>query len=116
MGIKRAVQGTIVPLKDKILVSDMNFGEETTKSGIILKGDDGQRTGIRPRWARVWAVGPEQKEVTEGEWILIEHGRWTRKFLVESENGQIPVHGVDNNAILMASDERPSENLSHRYD
>jgi co-chaperonin GroES (HSP10) len=110
MGIKRAVQGTIVPLRDKILVSDMNFGEETTKSGIILKGDDGQRTGIRPRWARVWAVGPEQKEVTEGEWILIEHGRWTRKFELEMDDGvKVALHGVDNKAILMSADEKPSD-------
>jgi co-chaperonin GroES (HSP10) len=110
MGIKRAVQGTIVPLRDKILVSDMNFGEETTKGGIILQGDDGKRTGIKPRWARVWAVGPEQKEVTEGEWILIEHGRWTRKFELKMEDGtKVSLHGVDNKAILMSADEKPSD-------
>ena len=109
MGIKNTVKGNLVPLRDKILVSDMNFGEEVSKGGIIIKGDDGQRTGIRPRWARVWAIGPEQKDVSVGEWICIEHGRWTRKFEVETENGKIALHGVDNKAILMSADEKPDD-------
>ena len=116
MGLRPAIQGQLRPIRDKVLVYNMNFGEEKTKGGIVLPGQDGKVEGIKPRWAQVYAVGPEQKDIEEGEWILIEHGRWTRKFLVASENGNIPVHGVDNNAILMASDERPSENLNHRYD
>lgn len=108
MGIKEAIKGKIMPLGDKILVTDMEFGEQKTTSGIIVPGDDGKLTGIKPRWGRVWAVGPAQKEVTVGEWILIEHGRWTRNFEIEEEDGKkIKVHGVDNKAILMVSDELP---------
>lgn len=116
MGIKPTVQGNVTPIKDKILVYNMNFGEETTKGGIIIQSLDGKVEGIKPRWAQVWAIGPEQKDVVEGEWILIEHGRWTRKFEIETAEGKIAVHGVDNSAILMAADEKPSENLMHRYD
>jgi co-chaperonin GroES (HSP10) len=108
MGIKDAIKGTVTPIGDKILVTDMEFGEQKTTSGIIVPGDDGKLTGIKPRWGRVWAVGPKQKDVAVDEWILIEHGRWTRNFEIEVEDGvKIKVHGVDNNAILMASDELP---------
>jgi co-chaperonin GroES (HSP10) len=110
MGFKTAVQGKIVPIRDKILVTDLHFGEERTLNGIIIGADDGKRTGIRPRWARVWAVGPEQTEVKVGEWILIEHGRWTRRMEVEIEDGsKINLHGVDNKAVMMSADEKPSD-------
>jgi co-chaperonin GroES (HSP10) len=108
MGIKEAIKGRVMPLGDKILVTDLEFGEQKTTSGIVIPGDDGKLTGIKPRWGRVWAVGPNQKDVSVGEWILIEHGRWTRNFQIELEDGEkIKVHGIDNNAILMVSDELP---------
>lgn len=80
-----AVTGKIIPLKDKILITDMEFGLEQTKSGIILQSDNGKTTGIHPRWGRVWAVGPEQKDVEVGQWICIEHGRWTRTWEIEED-------------------------------
>jgi co-chaperonin GroES (HSP10) len=104
------VTGKVTPLGDKILVSHMDFGMEKTASGIYVPSDDGKTQGIRPRWGRVWAVGPDQQDVQVGEWILIEHGRWTRKYEIEQEDGSIlKVHGVDNNCILMAADEKPSD-------
>jgi co-chaperonin GroES (HSP10) len=104
------VSGKIVPLKDKIFVSDMDFGIEKTKSGIVVLSDNGKTQGIHPRWGRVWAVGPEQKDVKVGEWVLIEHGRWTRTVEFEEENREIiELRMVDNNAILMASDEKPED-------
>ena len=107
-----AVKGKIYPLKDKILVTDMDFGDVKTASGIIVPGADGKTAGIHPRWGRVWAVGPEQKDVKIGEWILIEHGRWTRKFEIEQEDGsKVRVHGVDNKAIMMSADEKPKDIL-----
>jgi co-chaperonin GroES (HSP10) len=109
MGIKGAVKGKVIPLHDKVLVTDLEFGEQRTTSGIIIPGDDGKITGIKPRWARVWAIGPEQKDFNVGDWILIEHGRWTRKIEIEMENGEIiKVHSIDTNAVLMLSDEKPA--------
>ena len=83
------VTGKVTPIGDKILVSNMDFGMEKTASGIYVPSDDGKTQGIRPRWGRVWAVGPDQKDVRVGEWILIEHGRWTRKYEIEQEDGSI---------------------------
>lgn len=104
------VQGKIVPLTDKVLVSDMNFDSRKTFSGIIIPSDNGKVQGIHPRWGRVFAVGPKQTEVKVGEWILIEHGRWTRSIEYEQENGEIlELRMVDNSAILMSADEPPAD-------
>jgi co-chaperonin GroES (HSP10) len=73
----------LVPLHDHVIVTDMNFGQRTLSSGIIMLGDDTKTDGIRPRWAKVYAVGPDQKDVVVGQWILVEHGRWTRGIEVE---------------------------------
>lgn len=104
------VKGKIVPLGENVLVSDMNFGFEKTQSGIILTSDNGKTQGIHPRWARVWAVGPKQKDVNVGEWVLIEHGRWTRTIEFENEQGEtIELRMVDRNAILLTSDDKPDD-------
>lgn len=104
-----AIKGTITPIRDNILVHNMNFDEIHRKSGIIIQSDDGKVEGIRPRWAQVWAVGPEQKDVTVDDWVLIEHGRWTRKFIINNNDEEKIVHGIDVNAILLISDQKPDE-------
>lgn len=104
------VKGKIKPLKDKVFVSDMEFGMERTSSGLYIPTADGKTQGIMPRWGRVWAVGDEQKDVQIGDWVCIEHGRWTRTVEVETEDGDvIEVRMVDNDAIMMTSDEKPTD-------
>lgn len=98
----------IKPLKDYILVTEMSFEQRTLNSGIILLSDDGKTDGIRPRWARVFAVGPEQKEIKIGQWVLVEHGRWTRGSLVEIDESEHTIRRVDSSAILLVSDDQPS--------
>jgi co-chaperonin GroES (HSP10) len=106
------VQGKIIPLADKVLVTNMNFDSQKTISGIIIPSDNGKVQGIHPRWAQVWAVGPEQTEVKVGEWILLEHGRWTRGIQHELKNGEvIELRMADNAAILMVSNDAPSDAL-----
>jgi co-chaperonin GroES (HSP10) len=114
-GLPTKVTGTIKPIRDHILVTDMNFEERKSLGGIILPSDDGKSEGIRHRWARVWAVGPEQTEVSVGEWILLEHGRWTRGFVVVEGADEIVVRRADNNAILMVSAEKPDERLMETF-
>jgi co-chaperonin GroES (HSP10) len=103
------VKGKIIPLKDHVLVTDMNFGEQQTSSGIVIKSDDGKSEGVKPRWGRVWAVGPTQKDFTVGEWILVEHGRWTRGATVEDQDGnEIVIRRVETTSILASSDQKPN--------
>lgn len=103
------IKGRIKPLGDKIFVCDMNFSERVTSSGIVIQADDGKLEGIKPRWAKVWAIGPKQIDVAVSDWILIEHGRWSRGFEVEDNTNVITVRTVDNNAILLISDKKPKD-------
>jgi co-chaperonin GroES (HSP10) len=93
----------IKPLKDSIIVADMNF-EERVVSGIIIVSDDGKNSGIRPRWAQVYAVGPDQREIRVGQWVCVAHGRWTRGVDIEDENGRHTIRKIDNKDILLVSD------------
>lgn len=104
------VKGRILPLNENILVTDMSFDEQKTSSGIILRSDDGKAHGVKPRWCRVWAIGPNQKDVKVGEWVLVEHGRWTRGVTVEDQDGkECIIRRVDPEAILVQADARPSD-------
>ena len=100
-----AVKGTLRPLKDKVIVTDMNFGEGRTRSGIVLTSDDGKSSGLHPRWCRVLFVGEDQKDIKVGQWLLMQHGRWTRGIDVEDETGKKTLRRIDPNDILMISDE-----------
>lgn len=95
----------IRPLNDHVLVKDMEFNERKLNSGIVLLSDNGKGTGIRPRWAQVYAVGPDQTEFHVGQWVCVAHGRWTRGIEVEDENGQKTLRRVDPNDILLTSDQ-----------
>lgn len=95
----------LLPLNDSIIVSDMEFNERISNGGIVLLNDDMKSSGIRPRWAKVYAIGPEQKDVQVGQYILITHGRWTRGIKIEDAEGEKTIRKVDNNDILMVSDE-----------
>ena len=111
-GYQTPVKGKVTPLHDNVLVTDMSFDERVSKGGIVILSDDGKTEGIRHRWARVWAIGPEQQDVKVNDWILIEHGRWTRGIKIEDENGdEILIRRIDTNAIIMISDEKPGDNF-----
>jgi co-chaperonin GroES (HSP10) len=94
----------LTPIRDGVIVVDMNFEHRVTSSGIIIPGDDGKNSGIRPRWGRVYAIGPDQKDVEVGQYICVSHGRWTRGLDIEDENGQTTIRKVDPNDILLVSD------------
>ena len=96
-------------LHDWVLVEDMNFDERLTTGGIILTSDNGKGTGIRPRWGRIYATGPEQALVRPGQWILVAHGRWTRGIEIEDDTTARTIRRVDPDDILLVSDEQPQD-------
>jgi hypothetical protein len=104
------IDGEIKPLHDSIIVTDMSFEGRQLSSGIVLLGDDGKTDGIRPRWARVYAIGPEQHEVGVGQWVLIEHGRWSRGVKVVKKGQEVIIRRADPEAIIFVSDTQP-ENI-----
>ena len=95
----------IIPLNDGVIVCDMKFEERISQGGIIIPNDDMKNSGIRPRWAKVYAVGSEQKDIKVGQYVLIAHGRWTRGVKIEDNEGEKVIRKVDNNDILLVSDE-----------
>ena len=104
------VENDIVPLKKRVLVSNMKFGEVKTKGGIIMPDDDGSEHGIHPRWAKVYAVGSQQEDVNVGEWVMVAHGRWSRAFKVKKQDTELEVRMIDENDILLVSDDEPDFN------
>lgn len=96
-------------LRDWVLITDMEFKERITSSGLVLPNDNGKGTGIRPRWGRVYATGPEQQDVAVGQWIFVSHGRWTRGVEIEDDHGVKTLRRVDPGDILLVSDQQPSD-------
>jgi len=94
-------------LSKHIIVSDMTFDERITTGGIVLLSDNGKSHGVRPRWAQIYALGSEidTNEMKVGQWICIAHGRWTRGIDIEDETGKKTLRRVDENDILLVSDE-----------
>jgi co-chaperonin GroES (HSP10) len=110
-GLQYTVQDkNIKPLGSRVLVSKMNFGEKQTKGGIILLDDDGKESGIHPRWCQVYATGPKQEDVHIGQWLLVSHGRWSRALKVVNNGVSEEVRMIDENDILLVSDEEPNLN------
>ena len=69
------IQGDLTPVKNRVLVRDMYFGEQKTASGLIINNDDGTTRGIYPRWGKVYAKGPTNEDEYEvGDWVLVQHG------------------------------------------
>lgn len=96
-------------LNDSVIVEDMEFSGRTLSSGIILMNDNGTTAGIRPRWGRVYAIGPDQRDVRIGQWICVAHGRWTRGLDIEDAEGARTIRRVDPKDILLISDEQPDD-------
>jgi hypothetical protein len=96
---------SIRALGDHILVCDMNFDMRTSLGGIIILSGDKKLEGIHPRWARVYAVGPDQQDIRVGQYVCVKHGRWTRGLEIEDTEGEKTLRRVDNDDILLVSDE-----------
>jgi len=109
-GKEYTVDYDITPLKKRVLVSDMHFGETKSKGGIILTDDDGSEGGIHPRWGKVYAIGDQQEDVKVGEWVMVSHGRWSRGFKIKKKGVELEVRMIDENDILLVSNDEPEFN------
>jgi co-chaperonin GroES (HSP10) len=103
----KITQDRIKALQDNVLVADMEFDTRLSRGGIIIPNDNGTSLGIRPRWGRVYAVGPKQTDVTVGQWIMVAHGRWTRGIDIDdgTTDHKVTIRKIDPKDILLVSDE-----------
>ncbi len=100
-------------LKNRVLVCDLERGMRCI-NGILIPDDNGKSEGIRPRWGKVYSVGEGIDEVKEGQYILMENGRWTRMLTVKQEDGEedIKLWGADwPNGCLLVADELPETKI-----
>jgi co-chaperonin GroES (HSP10) len=109
----RIRQEQIKALQDNVLVADMEFDTRLSQGGIIIPNDNGTSLGIRPRWGKVYAVGPKQTDVEVGQWIMVAHGRWTRGIDIDDGTSEHKrtIRKIDPKDILLVSDdpERPRD-------
>lgn len=96
-------------IKKDVLAYNMDMGEQVTKAGIVIQSDDGKAHGVKPRWCQVYKVGPEQDDVKVGDWILVEHGRWTRKIAIDDGESIKEVQKIEVKSIMIVTDEKPNE-------
>jgi co-chaperonin GroES (HSP10) len=98
------------PLSKDLFVINMDMGEQTTAAGVVIKSDDGKAHGVKPRWAEVYKVGTDcEINVKEGQWVLIEHGRWTRKIKIDDGNGEKEFQKVEVKSVMAVADQRPND-------
>ena len=98
------------PLSKDLLVIAMDMGEMTTSGGIVIASDDGKAHGVKPRWAQVYKVGTEcEISVKEGQWVLIEHGRWTRKIKIDDGEGEKEFQKVEVKSVVAVADKKPND-------
>ena len=53
-------------------------------------------------------VGPEQKDVNPGEYVLVAHGRWSRGVTIDPAD-DYKLYFLDNDEMLAVSDDLPNE-------
>lgn len=92
---------------DKILAEMIDRPQDfkQRKSGIIIAEKDGTTAAIRNRWFKIHAVGPDVEfEINEGQYVLVEHGRWSNGMKVSDD---LKLYLLDNKDCLAVSDEQP---------
>ena len=105
-----ARQMQVRPLAKDLLVIDMDMGEMKTAGGIVIKSDDGKAHGVKPRWEKFYKVGEDcEIDVAPGQWVLIEHGRWTRKMKIDDGEGAKEFQKVEVKSVIAVADERPND-------
>jgi len=93
----------VTPMPKSIL-GRVQFGERVTKGGIFLKDDNGKSEGIYPRWAKVWKVGTEITDVNPGDWVMVEHGRWSFETKIQLNGSEFTFFKIDPNGIMFVNE------------
>jgi len=104
------ISGKPRAITNRVIITDMYFGEQKTASGVIIKSDDGTTRGIYPRWGRVVDKGKDNvDEYQIGDWVLVEHGRWTRSFTMTDQTIETTYRMVDPDNILAFNTHKPND-------
>lgn len=106
---------SFTPLRGKVFITNLEEGARITRGGIILRDDNMKDHGIRPRWGQVWSIGPDITNIKKGDWVLIEHGRWTLRIPLDiDDDGRVDIWMIEPEAILLVSDYLPEETMCNK--
>lgn len=95
------------PVRDVVFGKMVDgYGEKRTKSGFIVVENNGDEIAIRPRWFEITHIGPKQTDIAVGEYVLVPHGRWSRKIQIDFGVGDDIFH-LDTEDILGVTSENP---------
>jgi len=97
-------------LKANVFVTDLDRGPHLTAGGVFLPDDNFSERGVHPRWGQVRYVGPEVEDLKVGEWVYVEHARWTNEIELELPTGVVRMWRVEYpQSVLLAADDDPRE-------
>lgn len=100
-------------IADHIVAVNGDFDDQVTESGIFIKTTAGKSEGIVPRWFQVHSVGAQNKlPISEGQWVLVEHGRWSEIFKVDD----VEYWRLDPKGCLAVQDQKPGFTLNYNAD
>jgi co-chaperonin GroES (HSP10) len=102
---------SFTPHAEKVFVTDLESGPQKTPGGILLTDDNMEQRGIRPRWCRVIKMGTATG-VKVGDWVLVEHGRWTFGIdMVDDDGGDVRIWNIEYpKGVLLVSPTDPRTN------
>ena len=105
-------------IADHIICTEADFGDHVTDYGLVVKSTAGQSQGIAARWFKVHAIGPKvTMPLSSGQWLLVEHGRWTDAMEVRNDDGDLESYWrVDPMGCLVVQDEKPESSLYFNSD
>jgi co-chaperonin GroES (HSP10) len=108
MSIRTIKAKKLQPLKNKVFVEEMESGPTITSSGLILPDDNMKESGVKPRWSKVYAVGPDVDDLKPGDWVLTKHARWSLGIDLELEDRTVRIWQVEYpESVELVSEEDP---------
>lgn len=104
-------------IKDNVLCTDADFGDQVTEAGLIIKSNIEKSQGITSRWFKLFSVGPDcwpelKTGVEKNKWVLVEYGRWSDSMEVEDDrlpDGKGKIWKVEQKSCLAVADSKPNE-------
>lgn len=101
-------------LSDNILCIEGDFGDQKTESGIIVKSTIGKAEGVVPRWFKVFEVGPKINWLKPGQYVYVQHGRWTEGFKTTDDrlDPDQKLWKVEPKACMLVSDDKPDMTIN----
>jgi hypothetical protein len=110
------VDDGIICKKDTLYIEMLAVGENITKAGIVIPTEKMDAFGhfVKPRWAKVIFKADNLTDFEVGDWVLIQHGKWSSSIKalingVEKTIWYVSDKSVKEQSIIAVSKKMPTE-------